>query len=214
MLGDFGLKNPTLKIFYLAKGQIFLAWVKLTLMHQYQTKSLTFQAHSSGQAWSSPSKHAWNGVYIKEGLPCDRDLYNENRQSPFMCFRMTLLHFTSFMFFLYRPHHEGAKVFDDISNEVDKIILNHPSTLMCNMSNGSHNQETLTPKVMNVTTFLTYTNCRFTYSCSRSKRSFCFSPLLVSCLNPRSLQRYCFTTIWKHWPLRHFGNCKSRTEIF
>ena len=67
------------------------------------------------------------GVYIKEGLPCARETSHEEINSPYMCFRMALLHSTSYLFFLYRPQDEGSSVFTTISNKIDNILIHHPS---------------------------------------------------------------------------------------
>ena len=44
-----------------------------------------------------------------------------------MCFRMALLHSTTYIFFLYRPQTEGSSVFTSISNQIDNILNHHPS---------------------------------------------------------------------------------------
>ena len=67
------------------------------------------------------------GVYIKEGFPCGRDLRYEVTDSPYMCFRVALLHSTAFIFTLYRPHGDGCSVIDHIADQVDKIFTDHPS---------------------------------------------------------------------------------------
>ena len=67
------------------------------------------------------------GVYIKDGLPCARDISHEELNSPYMCFRMALLHSTTYIFFLYRPQTEGSSVFTSIANQIDDILINHPS---------------------------------------------------------------------------------------
>ena len=67
------------------------------------------------------------GVYIKDGLPCARDISLDELNSPYMCFRMTLLHSTTYTFFLYHPQTEGSSVFTLIANQIDNILINHPS---------------------------------------------------------------------------------------
>ena len=48
------------------------------------------------------------GVYVKEGFPCGRDLSHEDADSPYMCFRIALLHSTAYIFMLYRPQDDGC----------------------------------------------------------------------------------------------------------
>ena len=71
------------------------------------------------------------GVYIKDGLPCARDTSHEDLNSPFMCFHMTLLHSTTYLFFLYRPQNEGSSVFNSIAKQIDNILIHHPSANIC-----------------------------------------------------------------------------------
>ena len=67
------------------------------------------------------------GVYVKEGFPCGRDLSHEDANSPYMCFRIALLHSTAFIFVLYRPQDDGCQVFESIASQIDKIQLDYPS---------------------------------------------------------------------------------------
>ena len=71
------------------------------------------------------------GVYIKDGLPCARDTSHEDLNSPFMCFRMALLHSTTYLFFLYRPQNEGSSVLNSIAEQIDNILIHHPSANIC-----------------------------------------------------------------------------------
>ena len=41
-------------------------------------------------------------VYARETLPISRETHLEKPTEPFMCFRLSLLHSTSYLFFLYR----------------------------------------------------------------------------------------------------------------
>ena len=50
------------------------------------------------------------GGYVKEGFPCGRDTSHEDIGSPYMCFRLALLHSTAFIFTLYRPQDDGCDV--------------------------------------------------------------------------------------------------------
>ena len=70
------------------------------------------------------------GVYIKHGIPCARDISFEDANLPFMCFRMALLHSTSFIIFLYRPCRSGSEIFDSISEKVDEILAKYPAALI------------------------------------------------------------------------------------
>ena len=47
--------------------------------------------------------------------------------SPYMCFRMALLHSKTYIFFLYHPQTEGSSVFTSITNQIDTILIHHPS---------------------------------------------------------------------------------------
>ena len=67
------------------------------------------------------------GVYIKQGIPCARDKTYEDPSLSFMCFRMALLHSTSFIIFLYRPCQGGSVIFDNISGKIDEILSDYPS---------------------------------------------------------------------------------------
>ena len=67
------------------------------------------------------------GVYVKEGFPCGRDTSHEDANSPFMCFRLALLHSTAFIFTLYRPQDDGCDVIDKIASQIDKILVSYPS---------------------------------------------------------------------------------------
>ena len=40
-------------------------------------------------------------VYVKEGLPFARDIYLENSEDSYLCFRLVLLHSMSYFFFLH-----------------------------------------------------------------------------------------------------------------
>ena len=67
------------------------------------------------------------GVYVKEGFPCGRDTSHEDADSPYMCFRLALLHSTTFIFTLYRPQTDGCDVFEKIGSQIDKILVSYPS---------------------------------------------------------------------------------------
>ena len=76
------------------------------------------------------------GAYVREGLPCGRDLSHEDANSPYMCFRLALLHTTAFIFTLYRPQEDGCHVLDQIANQIDKILVEYPSANMFTTKSG------------------------------------------------------------------------------
>lgn len=51
-------------------------------------------------------------VYIKYQFPCSRDTKNKEPDLPYMCFCMTLIHSSTFIFALYHPQDEGTVIFD------------------------------------------------------------------------------------------------------
>ena len=58
-------------------------------------------------------------VYVKEGLPFERDLSLENSSDSYLCFRLALLHSVSYFFFLYRsPSSALCTVFDSVSSNI------------------------------------------------------------------------------------------------
>ena len=55
-------------------------------------------------------------VYVKEGFPFARDLSLENSADSYLCFRLALLHSTSYFFLLYQlPSSALSTVFDSVS---------------------------------------------------------------------------------------------------
>ena len=66
------------------------------------------------------------GVYIKDGIPCGRVTAYEDPDLPFMCFRVALVHSTSFIFTLYRPQKDGSILFDRIAEKIDSIMVDYP----------------------------------------------------------------------------------------
>ena len=71
------------------------------------------------------------GVYIKEGLPCARDTSLEVPEIPVMCFRLSLLHSTSYLFFIYRPQNDGCEVINHVADKIDNILTHQPSANIC-----------------------------------------------------------------------------------
>ena len=62
-------------------------------------------------------------VYVKEGLPFVRDLSLENSPDSYLCFRLTLIHSVSYLFYLYRsPSLSLCMVFDSISSNIDEVL--------------------------------------------------------------------------------------------
>ena len=75
-------------------------------------------------------------VYVKEGLPFARDLSLENSADSYLCFRVALLHSTSYFLhstsyflFLYRsPSTSLCMVFYSISSNIHEVSSINPST--------------------------------------------------------------------------------------
>ena len=71
-------------------------------------------------------------VYVKEGLPFVRDLSLENSPDSYLCFRLTLIHSVSYLFYLYRsPSLSLCMVFDSISSNIDEVLSINPSANFC-----------------------------------------------------------------------------------
>ena len=67
-------------------------------------------------------------VYARETLPISRETHLEKPTEPFMCFRLSLLHSTSYLFFLYRsPSSQDCTVVDSVSQSIDSALTAHPS---------------------------------------------------------------------------------------
>ena len=68
-------------------------------------------------------------VYVKEGIPFERDISLENSADSYLCFRLALLHSVSYFFFLYQsPSSSWCTVFDFISSNIDEVLSINPST--------------------------------------------------------------------------------------
>ena len=65
---------------------------------------------------------------MKERLPFERDLSQENPVDSYLCFRLALLHSMSYLFFLYRS--SLCMVFDSISSNIDEVLSMNPSANM------------------------------------------------------------------------------------
>ena len=65
--------------------------------------------------------------YVKEGLPFERDLCQENSADSYFCFRLALLHSVSYFFFLHQsPSSSLSMLFDSISSNIDEVLLINP----------------------------------------------------------------------------------------
>lgn len=68
------------------------------------------------------------GVFVKDSLPIARVPTFEIQGESFMCFRLSLIHTTSYVFFLYRsPSTTSCSVLEAVSNSIDKALSLHPS---------------------------------------------------------------------------------------
>ena len=68
------------------------------------------------------------GVYIRDSLPITPEVDLEDLNQPFMCFRLSLLHSTSFLYFLYRsPSSQDCSVINSVSNSIDKALTSYPN---------------------------------------------------------------------------------------
>ena len=67
-------------------------------------------------------------VYAKDTIPICREAQLEKPSEPFMCFRLSLLHSTSYLFFLYRPpSSDSCSVVEAVSKSIDSALTSHPS---------------------------------------------------------------------------------------
>ena len=68
------------------------------------------------------------GIYVRDNLPISRETSFEDPSQSFMCFRISLLYSTSYLFFLYRsPSSQSCAVIDSVSESIDKALIAHPS---------------------------------------------------------------------------------------
>ena len=67
-------------------------------------------------------------VYVKEGLPCARNLFLENSADSYLRFRLASLRSVSYIFFLYRSPSSSSlcTVFDSISSNIDEVLSISP----------------------------------------------------------------------------------------
>ena len=85
------------------------------------------------------------GVYVREDLPLARIPTLEIPEESFMCFRLSLLHSTSYLFFLYRsPSSQSCSVIDSVSRSIDNALLLHPNAdILCFGDFNAHHSEWL-----------------------------------------------------------------------
>ena len=68
------------------------------------------------------------GVYIKDTLPIARERALECNDQDYICFRLSLLHSTTYLYFLYcSPSSLSCAVVDAISDSIDRVISLHPA---------------------------------------------------------------------------------------
>ena len=93
------------------------------------TKEFNIPGFSALTTKHDPQGRHGHGIcaYIKEGFPCGRDTSKEDPDLPFMCFRVALVHSTTFVFALYRPQADGVAVLERIAGMIDGILSEHPS---------------------------------------------------------------------------------------
>ena len=85
------------------------------------------------------------GVYAKSNLPIARESTLEEDNESHMCFRLALLHSTTYIFFLYRsPSSSSCSVVEAVSSNIDKALILHPSAniMVCGDFNA-HNTKWL-----------------------------------------------------------------------
>ena len=68
-------------------------------------------------------------VYVKEGLPFDRDFSLKSSADSYLRFRQALLHSVSYFFLLCRsPSSSLCTLFGSISSNIDEVLSINPST--------------------------------------------------------------------------------------
>ena len=66
-------------------------------------------------------------VYVKEGIPFEWDLSQENSADSYSCFRQALLQLLSYFFLCWSPSLSLCTVFDSVSSNIYKILSISPS---------------------------------------------------------------------------------------
>ena len=68
------------------------------------------------------------GVFVRDNLPLSHEFSLESADEPYLCFRLSLLHSTTYLYFLYRsPSSPSCAVFNAISSSIDKALARHRS---------------------------------------------------------------------------------------
>ena len=68
------------------------------------------------------------GIYARTNLPIARQVDLEDLTESFMCFKLSLLKSTTFLFFLYRsPSSQNCSVIQSVSNNIDQALSSHNS---------------------------------------------------------------------------------------
>ena len=84
-------------------------------------------------------------VYVKEGLPFERDLSLENSADSYLCFRLALLHSVSYFVSLYRsPSSFLSMVFDSTLSTIDEVFSINPSAVFVFEDFNVHHKHWLT----------------------------------------------------------------------
>ena len=64
------------------------------------------------------------GIYVKRNLSISRETILEDENESGMCFRLALLHSTTFIFFLYRsPSSSSCSVVEAVSSNIDRELI-------------------------------------------------------------------------------------------
>ena len=91
----------------------------------------------------SPKHMHGLAVYVRSNLPVARAFAFESTSLSYLCLRMSLLTSTSFLFFVYRsPSTQDCSVLDDISLQMDKILMSCPSAKFCIMGDFNAHHDT------------------------------------------------------------------------
>ena len=98
-------------------------------------------------------------VYVKDSLPISRETVLESHNHEFMCFKLSLLQHTFFLFFLYRsPSSSSCEVLDSISCSIDQALQSNPSAniMICGNFNVHHKQWLIHSRTTDVPGTLSY----------------------------------------------------------
>ena len=70
------------------------------------------------------------GAYVRCNLPVARDLTLEDSNESFICFRLALLHSTTYLFFLYQSPTPSYSVVEAVSSNIDKARGIQPADII------------------------------------------------------------------------------------